>query len=204
MSTLLKIHSSLTGPQGQSSQLVERLAQQWQTRNPDGRILTRDLAAEPVPHLTAERFQAFLSDPQTRTPEQQAIVDYSDALVAELRSADVIVLGVPMYNFSIPSTLRAYFDHIARAGVTFRYTDQGSEGLITGKKAYVAITRGGYYDAATDTQTPYVRNFLAFLGIVDVEFIHAEGLAIGEQARERSLTAAHHKIAQLLPATLAA
>ena len=152
MSTLLYVQSSLYGAQGASSQLAERFVAQWLSSNPDGRVIRRDLAADPVPHLTAERFQAFNTAPEARTPDQQAVVAYSDALIDELRSADAIVLGVPMYNFSVPSTLRTYFDHIARAGVTFRYTSAGPEGLLAGRRAYVFVTRGGVYGAAADTQ----------------------------------------------------
>ena len=126
------------------------------------------------------------------------MVDYSDALIEELRSADTIVFAVPMYNFSVPSTLRAYFDHIARAGVTFRYTATGPEGLIKGKKAYVFITRGGIMSADADTQTPYLKQFLGFIGITDVEFFHAEGLAYGDEVREKSLGSARQAIANLL------
>jgi FMN-dependent NADH-azoreductase len=108
-------------------------------------------------------------------------------LIDELRQADVIVLGLPMYNFGVPSQLKAYFDHIARAGVTFRYTANGPEGLLKGKKAYVFAARGGVY-AGNETETRYVRDFLRFLGIEDTEFVHAEGLSLGEEARNRSLT----------------
>lgn len=201
MKTLLKIHTSLSGAAGQSTQLAERFARDWQRKNPDGRVITRDLAAAPVPHLSAERFAAFATSPDERTPDQQAAVEYSDMLIAELRDADVIVLAVPMYNFSVPSSLRAYFDHVARAGVTFRYTASGAEGLITGKKAYVLITRGGSYAHAADTQTPYLRQFLSFVGIEDVEFIHAEGLAIDARTREQSLSAARAAIDSIVPRT---
>ena len=157
-----------------------------------------------MPHLTAERFQAFLAKPESRTAEQQAVVDYSDALIEELKNADVVVFAVPMYNFSVPSTLRAYFDHIARIGVTFGYTATGPQGLIQGKQVYVFITRGGFYTDAADTQTPYLRQFLGFLGMTDVHFVHAEGLAISDESREKSLTTAHHTIAKLVPEALAA
>ena len=196
MKTLLSIHTSLYGPAGQSSRLAERFIADWQARNPGDRVITRDLAAQPVPHLTAEEFQAFGTLPEQRTPQQHAAVAYSDALIEELASADTIVLAVPMYNFSVPSTLRAYFDHVARAGVTFRYTSSGPEGLLQGRHAYVFITRGGIYPEATDTQTPYLRQFLGFIGI-QAHFIHAEGLAMGEATRERSLAAANQAITEL-------
>ncbi|WP_308367420.1 MULTISPECIES: FMN-dependent NADH-azoreductase [unclassified Microbulbifer] len=195
MATLLKIQTSLFQGDGQSSQLAEQFARNWQARNPDGRVVSRDLAAEPVPHLDAQRFQAFITPPDERTAEQREMVKLSDSLVEEIAGADVLVLGVPMYNFSIPSTLRAYFDHIARAGITFRYTPEGPEGLLKNKKAYVFITRGGFY-GEDHSQTALLRQFLGFIGIADVEFVHAEGMAV-EDAREGSLAAARDRIAQL-------
>ncbi|MBL8268216.1 FMN-dependent NADH-azoreductase [Steroidobacter sp.] len=199
MSTLLQINASLAGANGESSRLAQRFVADWQAQHPEGRVITRYLASEPVPHLTAERFQAFLSKPETRTAEQRAVSDYSDALIEEIKSADTIVFAVPMYNFSVPSTLRAYFDHIARNGVTFRYTATGPEGLLKGKQAYVFITRGGFYADAADTQTPYLRQFLGFIGITDVKFVFAEGLGMGDDTRTKSLTAAHSAIEELLP-----
>jgi FMN-dependent NADH-azoreductase len=203
MTTLLYVRTSLYGGQGQSSQLAERFIADWQMRNPGGHVIVRDLAADPVPHLTAERFQAFSTARADRTPEQQAVVNYSDALIDELRSADTIVLGVPMYNFSVPSTLRAYFDHIARAGVTFRYTSAGPEGLLSGRRAYVFVTRGGVYPEGADTQTAYLRQFLRFIGL-EPEFVFAEGLGLGEESRRRSLVGARERIASLAAVDLAA
>ncbi|HVC11680.1 MAG TPA: NAD(P)H-dependent oxidoreductase, partial [Burkholderiales bacterium] len=119
-------------------------------------------------------------------------------LIGELKRADVIVLGLPMYNFGLPSTLKAYFDHVARAGVTFRYTDKGPVGLLTGKQAYVFAARGGQYaGTASDTQTPYVRDFLRFLGIDEVEFVYAEGLAIGDASRQAALAQAQSAIRRM-------
>lgn len=158
----------------------------------------RDLARDPVPHLTAERFQSFLAKPEERNPGQQSVVAYSDTLVDELRRADVIVLGLPMYNLGVPSQLKAYFDHIARAGVTFRYTEKGPVGLLTGKKAYVFATRGGQYAGTTlDTQTAYVRAFLSLLGITDAEFVYAEGLNISAASKQAALMQAAHAIERL-------
>jgi FMN-dependent NADH-azoreductase len=199
MSTLLQINASLAGANGESSRLAQRFVDDWKARHPNGRVTTRDLASDPVPHLTAERFQAFLSPPEARTPEQRAHAEYSDALVAELQLADTIVFAVPMYNFSVPSTLRAYFDHVARRGVTFRYTENGPEGLLKNKKAYVFITRGGIYPESVETQTPYLKQFLGFLGISDVKFVYAQGLAMGEQTRQKSLTEALDAIKELVP-----
>jgi FMN-dependent NADH-azoreductase len=151
-----------------------------------------------VPHLTLERFQAFGTPVAERTLEQQRYVAESDVIIDELRKADTIVLGVPMYNFGVPSTLKAYFDHVARSGVTFRYTAEGPVGLLTGKKVYVFATRGGQYaGTAGDLQTAYLRQFLGFIGLRDVEFIYAEGLALGAEQREAALGRALERIGQL-------
>lgn len=200
MTTILKLNSSIYSDAGQSSQLATRFVTALREREPGARVIERDLAHEPLPHLDAARFQAFLTRPEERTPEQADIAGASDALIAELHAADVLVLGLPMYNFGVPSQLKAYFDHIARAGVTFRYTDQGPAGLLTGKKAYVFATRGGAYAGTPrDTQTQYVRDFLAFLGIAEVEFIYAEGLAMGEPTRSASLAKARAAVQNLAP-----
>jgi len=158
----------------------------------------RDLSSAPVPHLTAERLTALATHVAERTLEQQRIVSESDELIDELKRADVIVIGLPMYNFGVPSTLKAYFDHVARAGVTFRYTAEGPVGLLTGKKAYVFATRGGRYaGTAADLQTAYVRQFLGFVGIRDVEFVYAEGLALGADERSAAVADALARIGQL-------
>jgi FMN-dependent NADH-azoreductase len=198
MKTLLQIQTSMFAAGGQSSRLAEQFVAQWRRTNPEGRVIVRDIGADPVPHLTAERFQSLLAKPEARTPEQHAVAGFSDQLIEELRQADVIVLGLPMYNFGVPSTLKAYFDHIARAGVTFSYTEKGPQGLLTQKKAYVFATRGGLYSGTPlDTQTSYVRDFLRFLGIDDVEFIYAEGLAMGDAAKAEALSKAEHAIQSL-------
>lgn len=198
MRTLLQINTSLFSGEGQSSRLAAAFVDAWRARHPEDRVVTRDLAAAPVPHLDAETFHAFGTPAAERTPAQRAAVARSDALVAELRAADVLVLGLPMYNFSVPSMLKAYFDHVARAGETFRYTANGPEGLLTGKRAYVFAARGGSYSGtAADTETAFVRQFLGFLGIVDVEFIYAEGLAMGEELRLVALDNAGQAIERL-------
>ena len=198
MNTLLQLKTSLFSDHGQSSQLAATVVAQWRSANGQGRVITRDLARDPVPHLTAERFQSFVAKPANRTPEQAAVAGFSDALISELEQADVIVLGLPMYNFGVPSTLKAYFDHIARAGRTFRYTEKGAVGLLTGKKAIVVATRGGLYAGTPlDTETTYVRDFLRFLGIEDVEFIYAEGLAMGDAPKAAALAKAQVAIRAL-------
>jgi len=199
MNTLLQIKSSIFSDGGQSSQLADRYVAAWRAANPGGKVVVRDLAQQPVPHLDAVRFGAFLSKADERSVEQQGVVDYSDALIDELRNADVIVLGVPMYNFGVPSSLKAYLDHIARAGVTFRYTASGPEGLLTGKRAIVFATRGGLHAGkASDSQTGFLRTFLGFVGITDVQFVYAEGLAISDEHRTGALAQAHASIDDLL------
>jgi FMN-dependent NADH-azoreductase len=195
MKTILQVNTSILGNEGQST----RLANEFVAELGADQVIVRDLAREPVPHLDAERFGAFIA--QARNEKQKQIVAYSDKLIDELRRADTIVLGLPMYNFGVPSMLKAYFDHVARAGVTFRYTEKGSVGLLAGKKAYVFATRGGYYAGTPlDTQTEYVRSFLAFLGITDVEFVYAEGLAISEASKTASVAKARESLRNLLPA----
>ena len=139
---LLQVNASLFSGAGASTTLANEFVAGWRARNPGAKVIVRDLALDPVPHLTAERFQAFLTKPQERSAVQHAEAAYSDALISEIKRADVIVLGVPMYNFDVPSTLKAYFDHIARAGVTFNYTANGPVGLLTGKRVYVFAARG--------------------------------------------------------------
>ena len=198
MKTLLQINTSIFSDGGQSSQLAQRFVTTWREGNPGAKVIVRDLAKEPVPHLDAAGFGAFLAKPEERTAEQQAAAEYSDALIGELKSADVIVLGLPLYNFGLPSTLKAYFDQLGRAGSTFRYAAEGPVGLVTGKKAYVFAARGGLYKGTPrDTQTAYVRDFLAFIGITNVEFVYAEGLAISEVSKSASLAGAHRDIANL-------
>jgi FMN-dependent NADH-azoreductase len=198
MKTLLQIQASIFSDGGESSRLARQFVAEWRKANASGEVVVRDIGREPVPHLTAERFQSFLAKPEERSDAQRAVADYSDALIDELRRADVIVLGLPMYNFGVPSSLKAYFDHIARSGVTFRYTEKGPQGLLTGKKAYVFAARGGLYAGTPlDTQTGYVRDFLRFLGIDDVEFVYAEGLAMGEASKSRALANAERSIQSL-------
>jgi len=199
MTTLLQINASINHDNGLSSQLANQFVAAFQARHPEAHIEVRNVAAaDSVPHLNAERFGAFITQAENRSAAQHAVVAYSDSLIDELKRADVIVLGLPMYNFGVPSQLKAYFDHVARAGVTFKYTEKGPVGLLTGKKVYVFAARGGLYAGTQlDTQTSYVRDFLRFLGITDVEFVYAEGLAISAQSKEAGLAKAAAEIARL-------
>ncbi|MDD5229063.1 MAG: NAD(P)H-dependent oxidoreductase, partial [Methylococcales bacterium] len=161
MKKLLLINSSLLSSGSESSRLTNKFVMQWHEYNPNAQIAIRDVAANPIPHLDADRIGAFFTPAEMRTSVQQQIAAQSDALIEEVKQAQIIVIGLPMYNFDIPSTLKSYFDHIARAGITFKYTENGSQGLLDGKKAYIFSTRGGMYAGTPlDTQTDYVRNFL--------------------------------------------
>ncbi len=205
MKTLLQIQSSIFLNGGQSSQLAERFVARWRASNPAGKVIVRDLAAQALPHLNAARFGAYLAKPGERTPAQQAAVDESDALIDELKRADVVVLGLPTYNFGLPSTLKAYFDHIGRAGVTFKYTEKGPVGLLAGKKVYVFAARGGIYAGTpNETQTPYIRTFLSFIGLSDIVFVYAEGLAISEASKASGIARAQAAVDALAEPELAA
>jgi FMN-dependent NADH-azoreductase len=199
MKSLLQINTSIFSDNGQSSRLANEFVAGWREAYPGSEVVVRDLAVQAVPHLDEKRAAALFSKPLERNAEQQTVVDYSDSLVKEVRRADVLVIGLPLYNFSVPSNFKAYLDHIARAGVTFRYTENGPVGLLSGKKAYVFAARGGLYRGTPfDTQTPYMRNFLGFIGITDVEFVYAEGLNMGEQAKQTGLAGASAAIRELL------
>jgi len=202
MATLLQINASIHNGKGESSQLASRFVEAYRQLHPDTAVIVRELAAgEPVPHLDAERFAALIAKPEHRTEAQREVVAWSDALIDELRRAEVIVLGLPMYNFGVPTQLKNWIDAISRAQVTFRYTAEGPEGLLKGKKVYVALTRGGQYrNTPADTQVPYLRTIFAFLGMTDVQFVYAEGLAMGPEALQNALASAHAQIEELAAA----
>lgn len=188
MKTVLSINSSILGEDSQSRQLSKQLLERIRKTQPNAQIIERDLVKNPLPHLNGEQFSAFITPPEQRTDVQKELAAQSDELVKEISDADTMVLALPMYNFGIPSQLKSYFDHIARAGITFKYTETGPVGLLTGKKAIVLATRGGFYFGTDkDTQTKYVKDFLGFIGITDVEFIYAEGLAISPEQKAKSL-----------------
>ena len=190
---ILHIESSLFGANGVSSQLASRLLERFAASNPT--IKTRRFAEQPIAHFDGQTLGAIMTPATDRSDEQQAIASAADNLIAEIQEANVLILGVPMYNFSVPSMLKSWFDHIARAGVTFRYTANGPEGLLKGKTAYLLMTRGGLYrGTAADTQTPFLVSLLGFLGITDVHFVYAEGLNMGDEPRAKALAEAHAAI----------
>ncbi|MCC5858803.1 MAG: FMN-dependent NADH-azoreductase [Ectothiorhodospiraceae bacterium] len=201
MSQLLQINSSVFGDQGVSSQLANAFVQEWKRKDPGAHVTHRDLVVDAIPHLDGERLTALMTSEAERTPEQQQVVEQSDALIRELQEADLVVIGAPMYNFGIPSQLKSWLDMVARSGITFRYTEQGPEGLLTGKKVYVFASSGGIHRGGhSDGVTPYLETMLGFLGMTDVEFIYAEGLAMGEEPRARGIAQANARIDALLAA----
>ena len=205
MTHLLIITSSLSGAASQSNRLIERYAARLAAADAPLTIMRRDLGRNPIAPLDGSRLGALGTPSEARTEEQAAIAAESDALIAELKAADVVLIGAPMYNFTVPSQLKSWFDHVARAGVTFRYTAAGPEGLLTGKRAIIVTTRGGRHRGAPqDHVVPYVETMLAFLGIKELELVYAEGLAIGERERASSLAAAEARIDALTATALAA
>lgn len=198
---VLQINSSARPGQSQSSRLADQIVERLRAADPALELRVRDLGRAPHPALDESALGALFTPAAQRTPEQAARVGLDDALIAELQAADVVVLGVPMYNFGVPTQLKNWIDAVARAGVTFRYTDKGPEGLVTGKKVYVALTRGGLYrNTPADTQVPYLQAFLGFIGMTDVQFIYAEGLAMGPESEQKALASAQTQIDELLPA----
>jgi FMN-dependent NADH-azoreductase len=193
---VLQVNSSARGEASVSSRLASELVSRL--AGPADRVTVRDLRATPHPALDEAALGALFTPAEQRTPEQAARVALDDALIAEIQAADVVVLGVPMINFGIPASLKNWIDAISRAKVTFQYTAQGPEGLLKGKKVYAVMARGGKYRGSpADSQVPYLRQVLGFLGMTDVEFIYAEGLAMGPDAEAAALSEAREKIAEL-------
>jgi len=187
MGKVLVLKSSILAGYSQSSQLSDYFVEQWRAKHADDEITVRDLAANPVPVLDGELVGALRPSDAPLTPRQQEALSLSDELIAELKAHDVIVIAAPMYNFNIPTQLKNYFDLIARAGVTFRYTENGPEGLVTGKRAVVISSRGGIHkDAPSDLVTPYMSLFLGFIGITDVNVVLAEGIAYGPEVAAKA------------------
>jgi FMN-dependent NADH-azoreductase len=204
MTSLLHITSSLfdaADKLGVSTQLSHELIAGLRAANPDLQLRSRDFAQTPIPYLDNAWLGALFTPAAERNDEQAQKVAFSDALIAELKAAEVLVIGVPTYNFSVPAMLRSWADHVARAGVTFKYTDKGAVGLTGSKKVYLVIASGGIHEeGGTDHVRPWLRTFLGFLGMNDLEFIVAGGLNMGESARAQGLQNARTKIAALLTA----
>jgi FMN-dependent NADH-azoreductase len=198
---ILQIDASARREGAQSTRLAELVVARLRAEQPQARLVVRDLAVTPHPVLDEAALQALFTPAAARTPAQAARVALDDALIAEVQAADVLVLGVPMYNFTISAQLKNWLDAIARAKVTFRYTENGPEGLLKGKTVYVALARGGRHRGTeADSQVPYLKTILGFLGMTDVRFIYAEGLAMGPEAAQQAFAEAEAELAAALQA----
>ncbi|QUM86003.1 FMN-dependent NADH-azoreductase [Moritella sp. 28] len=197
---ILHIDSSLQASNSTSSKIAKKLIDKLDVNNAQQQQITyRDLNVSQVPHLTDAIFSAFHTPEAERTIEQQAAAAISDQLIDEVSNSDILVIAVPMYNFGVPSTLKAWIDHIARAGKTFAYTSEGPKPLLKMPKTYVIATRGGMYaNTPADTQAPWLEQVLKFIGIPEVEFIFAEGLAMN--SADDVLNNADTRISELLSA----
>lgn len=193
---ILQINASARHEGANSTRLANAIVDRLKSANPDAGVSLRDLAVTPHPMLDNAALDALFTPADQRTPEQAARAALDDALIAEIQAHDTLVLGVPMYNFGVPVQLKNWIDAIARVGVTFRYTEAGPEGLLKGKKVYLALARGGLYrDTDKDAQVPYLKNVMGFLGMTDLHFIYAEGLNMGPEAAARGFAQAEADIA---------
>jgi FMN-dependent NADH-azoreductase len=184
MSKILSIISSPRGESSNSIKLSNAIIDKLKEKDPGAFVQIKDLTKSPFPHLEEAHLAAFFTPAEQHTDANKEAIKHSNEAIQEIMDADIIVIGAPMYNFGIPSTLKAWIDHIARAGITFKYTANGPEGLITGKKVYVAVATGGVYSEGpykpADSVTPYLQTILGFLGMTDVTFVRAEGFAVTE------------------------
>ena len=192
---ILQINASARREGANSTKVANSVVERLKASNPAATFTLRDLAVTPHPVLDEAALGALFTPADQRSPEQAARVALDDALIAEIQAHDTIVLGVPMYNFGVPVQLKAWIDAIARAGTTFRYTATGPEGLLKGKTVYVALARGGLYrDTPNDSQVPYLKAVLGFLGLTDLRFIYAEGLNMGPEAAAKGFAQAEQDI----------
>lgn len=194
MKNILVINSSISGSNGNSNKLVQFLLAQLS----DVQVTEIDLNVRPFPHLEMSEIGAWMTPAAERSREQQALAAYSDELIAKVEAADAIVFGVPMYNFALPSQLKALLDRLARAGVTFKYTETGPVGLLKDKPVIFALARGGVYaNSPADSQVPFLKTFFNFVGLTQLHFVYAEGLNMGPEAAEEGLTGAQQQLTEL-------
>lgn len=196
---ILRLDTSVFGESGSSTRLSDALTAKLRSLYGEVEVVHRDLASEPLPHFSIDVINALQSEERARTPEQVKVKALADTLIEELLAADILVVAAPMYNFGIPSTLKAWIDYVARAGVTFRYTSAGSEGLVKGKTLFLVTTRGGIHKGQeTDGAVPFLQTYFRFLGITDIRTLYAEGLAMAE--KEEQFAAALASIDHLVAA----
>jgi FMN-dependent NADH-azoreductase len=202
---ILHIDSSPMGDRSVSRKLTAKVLGELHARFPGSKVTTRDFGTAPLPHVSGPMLGSFFTAPDQRDAAQTELAKQSDQLIAELLSADVIVIGVPMWNFGIPSALKAWIDHVVRVGHTFKYGANGPEGLVpAGKKVIIVSSRGGVYSVgpmqAMDFQEDYLRSVFSFIGLKDVSFVRAEGVAMGEEAAKAAIQAAETQLAATLEA----
>lgn len=194
---ILRLITSFRGNESQSFQLGNHIVEKLKSQQPNAEVLERNLAKEETPHLNEMQFTSFVTPPSRLSDELKDAVQYSNEAIQELTGSDIVVIDVPMYNFNIPSSLKAWIDQVVRAGVTFRYTENGVEGLVKSKKVYLAIASGGIYSEglmkAFDHTESYLRQVLAFIGITDITTFRVEGVAI-PGIKETALPKAVHAV----------
>ncbi|KRS22263.1 FMN-dependent NADH-azoreductase [Alishewanella sp. WH16-1] len=194
MKNVLVINSSISGANGNSTKLVQHLLAQL----PQAQVTEIDLGAKPLPHLEMAEIGAWMTPAAERSAEQQALAAHSDDLIAKVQAADAVIFGVPMYNFALPSQLKALLDRLARAGVTFKYTETGPVGLLQDKPVIFALARGGVYaNTSADSQVPFLKTFFNFIGLTQLYFVYAEGLNMGPDAAEKGISAAQQQLTEL-------
>ncbi|MCI5106003.1 MAG: NAD(P)H-dependent oxidoreductase [Pseudomonadales bacterium] len=192
---VLQLNSSILGDNSVSNQLLATLTERLQAAGEKLEIQQRDFSVEPVPHFDEHWLQALMTPEADRSDSQQQKVDFSDTLIAELKAADILIIGLPMYNFSVPSMLKAWNDHVARAGATFKYTDTGPVGLLENKKVFLVAAMGGVHKVGeSDYLRPYMQQFLGLLGLTDISFVTASGLNMGEEPRAEGISRAEAEI----------
>ena len=203
MKHLLVLRSSANGSVSVSNGLIDRFLEEIAERGGAYTVVDRDLDAEPIPHICSAGL-AGIGRPAPEMEAAKPVRALSDRLIGELKDADLILIGAPMYNFGIASTLKSWFDHVLRAGETFQYSEAGAQGLLKGKRAILFVARAGAYSdppaAAMDYQLPYLKALLAFIGITDVDTIMAEGLAFGEEMANAAIANAMAKASELASA----
>ena len=200
---LLHVDSSILGPASASRKLSAALVAEWRKQNPQGEVVKRDLAFDPIPHLAGALLVAQGVDPAQHTPEVRHGLALGAQALEEFLDADIVVVGSPMYNFGIPSQLKAWIDRLAIAGKTFAYTETGPKGLVPGKTVIIASSRGGFYGADTpmasiDFQEKYLTAVFRFFGITDIRFLRAEGVNVSPDNRQKAIAAAELDAAQVV------
>ena len=199
MKKILHVISTLNGQNSYSMALGNKILEQLKKEYPENEVVERNLVAEDFPHITEDKWQAIITPEENRTEAQKETIAFQDEVINELFDADILVIGAPLYNFGIPSQLKAWIDHLAKSGVTFKYTEEGPQGLVSGKKVYIAMSSGGVYseNPAYDFVSDYLIKIFGFLGMTDVELIRVEGIAIPE-LRDGALDKAEKQLATSL------